>query len=235
MINDSLGERMKMFEDVYRYKLPPNSCWIIRVDGRAFHTLTRGMETFDSRIISIMNEVGFALAKEFSSARIAYIQSDEVSLLIKNHHTRDEMFGRGIQKLASISAACATMAANQWCRDVVMPSRKMMFDSRIFAIPESEVANYFIWRQHDWARNSVQMQARKYFSHTEIQNKNNMEILDMLHEREVDWEYLPTDLKRGRCIVKAPDKTVHWTWRIDNHIPIFTKNRDYIEKFLKEE
>lgn len=42
--NDSLGDRMKGYEDVSRNFLTRRVPAIIRLDGKAFHTFTKGME-----------------------------------------------------------------------------------------------------------------------------------------------------------------------------------------------
>jgi tRNA(His) 5'-end guanylyltransferase len=57
MKNDSLGDRMKRYENISRLYLQPKSYVIVRLDGKAFHTLTRQMEKpFDDRLIFAMKE-----------------------------------------------------------------------------------------------------------------------------------------------------------------------------------
>ena len=51
---DTLGDRMKGYENAYRFYLPRRMPVIIRIDGRAFHTFTRGLQKpFDSRFVEI--------------------------------------------------------------------------------------------------------------------------------------------------------------------------------------
>ena len=107
-----------------------------------------------------------------------------------------------------------------------------------------------LWRQKDWERNSVQMLARAHFSHKQCTNKNNHELQDMLHDIGINWNDLPTSHKRGRCIVKEtiphyvqpnPNTNIKITistrskWVVDNEIPIFSQDKNYIEKYLKLE
>ena len=61
-----------------------------------------------------------------------------------------------------------------------------MFDARAFNIPMDEVKNYFIWRQQDWIRNSVQMLAQAHFSHKELHGKNQSDMHDMLNEKDIN-------------------------------------------------
>jgi tRNA(His) guanylyltransferase len=93
------------------------------------------------------------------------------------------------------------------------------------------VNNYFIFRQQDATRNSVQMLARTHFSNTQCHKKNNSQLQEMLHsEKNINWNDLPTSQKRGRCV-----KKVNGVWIIDNEIPIFSQDRGYIQNLLATE
>lgn len=125
-----------------------------------------------------------------------------------------------------------------------------MFDARCFNIPKEEVANLIYWRQLDATRNSIQMVGQAYFSHSELQNKSNSNIQDMLMEKyQINWNDYPTHLKRGSCCVKKLEcqtvnigkwgnptttfDTQKYNWEIDLHIPIFKgKDREYIENLI---
>ena len=242
--NDSLGDRMKTYESAFRSSLPRRLPVILRVDGKAFHTLTRGFDRpFDSRIEEAMSFVAQSLCDEIDGAVLAYRQSDEVSVLIRNDQTTqtEPWFGNNIQKLTSVSASVATWA----CSTVL--GAKALFDSRVFVLPSNEVVNYFVWRQQDASRNSVQMLARSLFSHNECHNKNNSELQEMCFQAGTNWNDLPTHRKRGSCvrkvIVQKPieagprkgeicDRRV---WQEDVDIPIFTQDRSYVERLLNED
>jgi len=107
------------------------------------------------------------------------------------------------------------------------------FDSRAFLIPYDEVANYFIWRQQDATRNSIQMVARSMYSHKELAGKKTSALHDMLMEKGVNWNDYPTVCKRGCCIiqkeVRLENDLVRRKWVTDLEIPIFTQDRGYIE------
>ena len=112
-----------------------------------------------------------------------------------------------------------------------------MFDSRCFNIPESDVANYFLWRQLDATRNSIQMVGQANFSHKELQGKSCSEIQDMLHEqRGINWNDFPVHKKRGSCCIKVNeevDGVIRSKWIVDENIPIFKGDgRNYIEGLL---
>ena len=62
-------------------------------------------------------------------------------------------------------------------------------------------------------------------------NKNGSDIQDMLMEKHnINWNDIEITYKRGCCCIKTEDG-----WIIDNEIPIFTKDRDYIEKRIRFE
>jgi len=104
------------------------------------------------------------------------------------------------------------------------------FDARCFNIPKEEVCNYFIWRQNDASKNSVQMLARSLFSHKDLQGLNLSQLQDkMMLEKDVNWNDLEIWKKRGACCVRDSETR---KWFIDRAIPIFTEDRDYVDKFV---
>lgn len=110
-----------------------------------------------------------------------------------------------------------------------------MFDSRVFNIPKEEVTNYFLWRQNDATRNSIQMVGQANFSHKELRGKSCNQIQEMLwQEKNINWNDYPTYQKRGSCCVKPDNEEVLRTdWYIDKEIPIFkNEGRKYIEDLV---
>lgn len=131
--------------------------------------------------------------------------------------------------------------SNAYIEALVAKSGNATFDSRVFNIPKEEVVNCLIWRQQDATRNSIQSVGQANFSHKELHGKNCSDIQDMLMlEKGINWNDYPTTLKRGSCCIKKPfvlnegtDKeTVRNKWVIDNEIPIFTQDKDYINKLV---
>jgi tRNA(His) 5'-end guanylyltransferase len=116
-----------------------------------------------------------------------------------------------------------------------------MFDSRVFTIPKEEVVNCLIWRQQDATRNSIQSVGQANFSQKQLHEKKCNDIQDMLFvEKGINWNDYPTHLKRGSCCIKKPFKinegteneTVRNKWVIDEEIPIFTQDKDYVNRLV---
>lgn len=266
MDKTSLGDRMKSYEDINRNYLIPNIPVIIRIDGKAFHSFTKGMKRpFDNILIESMNETAKYLCKNISGCKMAYIQSDEISLLITDYDTinTEGWFKYNIQKMVSVSASMATLFFNNeytkisnkfhidmnidyegeipeniWnlIRSYNKKQDSAMFDSRVFQLPKDEVCNYFIWRQQDCVRNSIQSVAFANFSPKQVYKKNCDQLQEMLwQEKNINWNNFDTHLKRGRCVVKEiylKEDTERSRWVVDNSIPIFTQFRSYVEKYV---
>jgi len=264
MNKDSLGDRMKTYERVTRYYLTRRMPTIIRIDGKAFHSFTKGFKKpFDDILINSMQETAKYLCENIQGCKIAYTQSDEISLLLTDYDdiNTSAWFDNNISKIISISASTATLAFNKNFKkntnnmnsndfktleeylNINNIYRKKLFsalfDSRVFNIPKEDVCNYFIWRQQDCIRNSIEMVGRTYFSHKQLYKVNCSQIYDkLLQEKGVDWNKFPTYKKRGSCIKKDiyhlndDNNTQRSRWIIDKDIPVFTENRDYIEKYL---
>lgn len=259
--NDSLGNRMKSYENISRIYLTRRCPIIIRIDGKAFHSFTKGFKRpFDDILIRSMQETTKYLCENIMGCKIAYTQSDEISLLLVDYEKIESQawFENNLQKIVSVAASMATMYFNRkfednavayYCDtgdDVLKISYTKaiysgaMFDARAFILPKEEVCNYFIWRQQDATRNSIQMVAQANFSHKELQGKNCNVLQDMLHEQKgINWNDFDTVYKRGSCIVKekhmltTPEEAYLRTyWFIDKDIPIFTQDRNYIDKHV---
>jgi len=225
-MNDSLGDRMKKnYEDRTRFKLIRRTPVIIRLDGKAFHTLTRGMEKpFSNKFADDMAKTAMYLCGEIQGAKLAYVQSDEISILLTDFDrlNTDAWFDYNLQKLVSVSASMASVYFNE-----LGSKTYAFFDSRAFNLPKEEVANYFVWRQKDWIRNSVSLLAQANFSHKQLQGKNQYDMKLMLLGKEVDWEELNLMWKYGRIV--ANDSGMGWQ---ANAAPVFTEERNHIEKYL---
>lgn len=260
---DNLGTRMKVYEMANRSYLTRRIPVIIRLDGKAFHTFTRGLDKpFDIDFSNIMKETMKKLCENIQGCVLGYTQSDEITLVLIDYQNRDTCawFDNQIQKIVSISASLATLYFNQQLSEMLrelendmeaaeydMVSANMykkneakwskwedkeykaIFDSRAFNIPQFEVVNNLIWRQQDATRNSINSVAQSLYPHKELQGINNKDIQNkMLIEKNVNWNDYPTYLKRGCCAIKDEDGK----WFIDNEIPIFTENKDYINKLI---
>ena len=225
-MRDDLGKRMKeQYEIRTRYMLPRRTYTLIRLDGKAFHTFTQKMKKpFDLDFMEVMTETAKFLCEEIQGAQMAYVQSDEISLLLTDFTkiTTDAWFDGNIQKMASVSASIATAKFNQLmmvkaCDNFdgddryknlkyweIDEFKLAFFDSRVWTIPDPiEVENYFIWRQKDAVRNSISMAAQSLYSDKELKGKSSSEKQDMIHAKGMNWNNLPDGFKRGRTIYKV--------------------------------
>lgn len=234
----NLGDRMKQYEDTFRHTLPVRMPVIVRLDGRAFHTFTRGFDKpFDQRFVEDMIFTTKYLCEHVSGVKFGYVQSDEISLLLTNNDTFDTQpfFDNNLQKIVSVCASIATakfVSMQTSDRLVKLPH----FDGRAFVLPPEEVANYFLWRQRDWERNSLIMLALSRFSQKEIHGLNKEDLHEKLFtEANVNWNNLATHLKRGtgmyyhESLVDGRDSG----WVVDRNVPIFSQDREYITKRFK--
>ena len=111
---NSLGDRMKGYENISRIYLTKRSPVIIRIDGKAFHSFTKGfLRPFDNILMETMAETAKFLAQNISGCKLAYTQSDEISLLLTDYETNETQpwFENNLQKLVSVSASMATRMA----------------------------------------------------------------------------------------------------------------------------
>lgn len=236
---DALGERMKGYERASRTTLPLRLPIIVRVDGRSFHNYTRSLERpFDERLLDVMNRAAVDLCTEMQGARLAYIQSDEISILLHNYAKLETTawFDNQVQKIASVSASIAAARVTAESPALFNEVRIAHFDTRVFVLPEAEVTNYFLWRQNDAARNSIQMLAQSLYSQKQLHGKCQAELHEMCWQRGKNWNDLPTHLRRGRCCARVEavvDGVTRHYWKIDNEIPIWKGDgRDYVERCL---
>ncbi|MCG3203966.1 MAG: hypothetical protein KCHDKBKB_00643 [Elusimicrobia bacterium] len=226
----SLGNRMKEnYESPFLTRLPLRLPVIIRLDGKAFHTLlNKAQKPYDLGFTTHMQEVARRLCEKLQGVELAYIQSDEISLLLHNYKKFDSQpwFGNEIQKIVSVSAGYASAALT------VFMGREAIFDARVFVLPEDEVNNYFLWRQQDAERNSLQMLAQSLYSHKDLLGQDSQKLHDLIHAKNLNWNDVEDHLKRGSCVVRSE---FYNNWEIDLHIPRFNQAPQYIEQHLIKE
>ena len=251
MKKDNLGDRMKgNYENRAKTQLLRRTPVIIRLDGKAFHTFTRGFKKpFDDILTEAMQQTMLTLCKEIQGCVLGYTQSDEITLVLTDYKNLETAawFDYNIQKVCSVSASMVTLAFNRCFLKEMMHNKVgfansvhfqawtkgALFDSRCFNIPKEEVTNCILWRQQDAIRNSINSVGQANFSHKELQGLSTDQILKkLLEEKQIDWNKLPVYLQRGSCCVKREVNGVD-SWFIDTEIPIFKgKYRDYIENLL---
>lgn len=253
-MKDDLGTRMKeQYENRTRYFLPRRTYTIIRLDGKAFHTFTRDMNRpYDENFINLMDKTAQMLTSEIQGCKMAYTQSDEISLLLTDFETisTDAWFDGNIQKMASVSASIATAHFNMLFALLKIQMEKKdwsdinlaYFDARVFTIPDpTEVENYFIWRQKDAVRNSIAMTAQSLYSHRQLEGVTQVGMQDLIIKKGKNWNDLPDGFKRGRTIYleKIPymcedsfDQTVYYNTSWKSDALDFSKDRVQLSKII---
>lgn len=263
LVQDDLGERMKAYESVPRTRLVRRVPVMMRLDGKAFHTFTRGMpRPYYRPFHEAMWYAARYLCENIQGVQLAYVQSDEISLLLTDYATikTEAWFDYQVQKMCSVAASMCSVAFNvAWSArspDTAVNRLESaystaVFDCRVWNLPKDEVCNAFIWRQNDATRNSIQMAGQSQFSYKELHGVDCDGIQEMLHQqRGINWNDYPVPQKRGVCVVKRQEvvpvsgcsdgKEGCWVahavvrnrWIVDENIPIFTQDRDYIERRL---
>lgn len=252
---------MKKYEAVAKGNLVPRMPVILRLDGKAFHSFTRGfIKPCDKLMSQAMKDTMKYLCEHIQGCVLGYTQSDEITLVLVDYKELNTTpwFDNEIQKLCSVGSSMTTMEFNrrfQWYVNDWINSPKWitsvqeikklqlsyekalnigaMFDCRCFNVPVDDVTNCLLWRQNDATRNSIEALGRAYFSHKELHKKNGSAIQDMLHEKfGINWNDCPTEYKRGCCCIRDNEGK----WFVDTEIPIFKgEGRDYIEKLIKFE
>lgn len=224
---DSLGNRMKTYESVSQNVLMRRTPAIIRLDGKAWHTYTSVMQytkPYDDGLINKMSKLTEYLVNNIQGAVLGYTQSDEISILLIDYVNinTSAWFDNNIQKICSVTASMATAFFN---KDSYQ-DHLALFDCRVFNLPKEEVCNYFIWRQNDATRNSIQGYGQHFLGHKQCQGLNNSQVQDKLMNLvpPINWNDSPISHKRGVACDKQSG--------IDLNIPIFTQDRTYIEKHV---
>lgn len=238
---DALGDRLKTYERIEtEQRFAPNTWLYVRLDGRGFSKLTKGLaRPFDARFSELMKLVTKALVKEFA-ATIGYTQSDEISLLIPNTYEKGCIFNAKKQKLISTTASFATSVFTANISEMIPEKNPLKtnlypsFDCRIFSLgSDSEAVNALLWREHDAIKNSVSMSAHHHFSHKELLGINSNIMKDMLKTKaNVNWDDYPAFFKQGSYFKRQSYFTEEtnlpraWRSRIEE-LPLHLSNRPH--------
>lgn len=218
----ALGTRMKdNYEARTKQFLTRRTPTVIRLDGKAFHTYTKGLaKPFDEGLIEDMQETTKFLCENIQGCKLGYTQSDEITLVLTDYDKLETSawFDYNVQKMTSVSASLATAKFNELrtirkAYSEITQSQALsyeeykptlaFFDSRVFQIPEKEeVVNCLIWRQRDAEKNSVTMLAQSLYSSKELHKKNGSDMQEMSFQKGHNWNDLHYSKKRGSFIVK---------------------------------
>lgn len=226
----SLTDRMKGYEDAYRYYFTKRTPLVIRLDGKSFSNWTRSLDRpFDMRLSKWMQETVKYAMQEVQTCAFAYSNSDEISLFLRDWDklNTDAWFGGNLQKIVSVTSSIVTAKFNDVVKTNMSNAKLAHFDARAYILPKDEVVNYFIYRQHEGIRNSVQMLAQSLFSAKDIRGINNATLKQMIIDQYPDqsWDNLDPVFRYGFALRKDEDE-------VTTNIPLFKDDRQYIEELV---
>lgn len=201
---EELGSKCKSYESAGMKVYDTNSYIMVRVDGRAFHTLTRKLEwPYDTGFANCMFEATIALVEEFN-AMIGYTQSDEITIVIAPQPINGLPFGGRATKIETIAASIASVAFNhamiKYLPRKFEEGARPVFDARSWSLVTLELVKENIeWRKHDATRNSISNLFCSKFGRG-AGASDGLSSLDKLHklnESSVDWSKMPEHFKHG--------------------------------------
>ena len=248
---DEFDKKMRVYEESLDQYILPDMYIVARLDGRSFTNLTKKTcnfeAPFDTKFRDLMVDTVKALLECGFRIVYGYTESDEISLLF---HPDDNTFGRKVRKLNTTLAGEASAAFS------LALGRAATFDCRIVPLPNKDrVADYFVWRQEDSHRNSLN--AHCYWAlrkEGEDQNLATIELEgksvayknELLFQKGINYNDLPSWQKRGigvyfRDVSKEgynpvkEEKVVTQRRELfaDYELPIGEEYKDFILGFLE--
>lgn len=261
---ETLKEKMEYFKSLCDYKLIPNSYVLAHIDGRAFSHMVKKCYKlpFDDGFINIMNETAAYICKNVQGCKMAYVQSDEISLIITDFDTpdSDSFFGFRLCKMQSIIASlatarfnqlviskiCATPASQREICEKVNTFKPVQFDCKVWSVPTyNDAFAWLLYRQNDCVRNSKQQAAQTYLSYNDLVRKYTDEQISLLKEkRGIDWHTEYDDGKKyGRFIYKEMEHFVsedhgeydRSVWKAHNAKPLVREEFDALNIIPKRD
>lgn len=183
-VKDELGKRIKeYYEGIPKTKLMRRTPVAIRIDGKAFHTFTRGFQKpFDEVLIKSMQETMKYLCENIQGCVLGYTQSDEITLILvdyKNLNTA-AWFDYEVQKMCSISASMATMAFNKFFTKNVS-EYKIEWDSSL--VPQDIALQLEMQHYYDTLLSAVQKGA---MFDARVFNIPKEEVTNLIYWRQLD-------------------------------------------------
>ena len=230
-MTETLQDKGKRLQKQRDYKIDVDKYILVHVDGRSFSKKIKNRfnKPFDDDFIKMMNETAIYLCENVQGAKIAYVQSDEISLLLKKDTPEgDIFFGGRLCKMQSIIAALATAKFNQLITAYELVSKEneglaqnilytqkalvemitklplYQFDCKVWDVDTANDAlAWFLFRNIDCIRNSKQQFVQTYLPHNAIMGHNSDEQVQMaIDMKGKDWNECPDYQKYGRIVSK---------------------------------
>ena len=225
---ETLKEKFNNLRGAFDTVLDKNKYIMMMLDGRSFSkVIKRDYELpFDDRFIDQMNQAAVEVMKGVQGAKLAYVQSDEISILLDSRNPEsDAFFGGRIEKLLSIVPGIAAgtfnkLAMIRWIelgRDP-MKYPPVQFDAKVWTVDTpNDVIACLLYRQNDCVRNSIQQTAQTYIKKRKSLIGQSIEVQKerLIKEAGVDWDSFKEERKRGRIIMKE-----HETFKRETTTPL---------------
>jgi len=231
----NLEDKCLYYRGLTDYRIQGNNDILVMLDGKNFSTLIKNnfKKPFDDDFINMMNQTAKFLCNNVQGVKFAYVQSDEISLLITDYDTTetDTPFGGRLCKLQSLLASLATSEFNRWftlnkwykycvsenkfsddarisiseVNDFISNMKMAQFDCKVWTVPnQNDAFAWFLYRQLDCIKNSKQQTAQTYIPHKLLVGHNADEQIQMvLEQKGIDWNTFIPDYKFGRFVYKV--------------------------------
>lgn len=218
--NTTLKDKCREYQKRRDYHVDTDKFIIAHIDGRSFSKMIKNkfQKPFDVNFIDMMNKTAQYLCQMVQGTHLAYVQSDEITLIIKkNTEDSDIFFGGRLCKMQSIIASLATAKFNQLMilynmeyhpninpLNTIENTVLCQFDCKIWDVDNANDAMaWLLFRNIDCTRNSKQQTCQTYLSHKELMSKHTDEQVALLLEKKgINWSELPDGQKYGRLIQK---------------------------------
>ena len=218
----TLEDRMLYYRSQTDYKLEKKSYVMIMLDGKNFSTKVKKKFAlpFDDLFIDIMNKTAAYVCSQVQGAKLAYVQSDEISIILTDFDTEERncFYANRLSKMISISASLATSFFNKEVLKNIAKSKDTsadimeafddeplyQFDGKAWNLPTyNDVFAWFLYRQNDCIRNSKQQVSHTFLSHKALLGLKTDEQIKLLKDtKNIDWHYYDDGKKFGRFIYK---------------------------------
>lgn len=239
--NITLKDKCREYQKRRDYHVDTDKFIIAHIDGRSFSKMIKNkfQKPFDVNFIDMMNKTAQYLCQTVQGTHLAYVQSDEITLIIKkNTEDSDVFFGGRLCKMQSIIASLATAKFNQLmtaktiqnnmyettlmdsedtlyrpsdCVDAVLNMALCQFDCKIWDVDNANDAMaWLLFRNIDCIRNSKQQTAQAYLPHNALLGlDSDTQIKKILDEKGVDWNSFSGGEKWGRLIYREKEEKTH--------------------------
>ena len=216
MIFKNLKEKCNYYRDLTDYKLMPNCYVMAMIDGKNFSKLIKNKfeKPFDDWFISAMDKTAVHLCKNIQNCVAAFVQSDEISLIMKDNTLTCMPFDGRLCKLQSIIPSMATACFNKELIkrnltagmdvDSITDLPDYCFDCKVWTVPSvNDAMAWILYRQIDCIRNSKQQFAQTYVPHKELVGKDSDSQIMLCEEKTgYSWDAIGDNKKYGRLFCK---------------------------------